>query len=235
MTTIHFLNVGHGDCTIIEHASGHRTMIDINNGCSLDEDTRRELAAEYGISGYEYALKQGYVQTIGGSFRKEYLAEAGYDVELTDPVDYYKERWGLQPIFRYIQTHPNLDHMRGLKRLSQEGIQILNFWDTPNSRTVTDFSGNDKDEWEEYQRLRRSATAPMARHVFVQEKGKYWNQDDQGGPGDGIHVLAPARDVTNGRSATDDPNTYSYVLRLNYNGFKVVLGSDASLDAWERI
>ncbi|HZS16312.1 MAG TPA: hypothetical protein VFA51_00095 [Candidatus Udaeobacter sp.] len=46
MTRIHFLNVGHGDCTIIEHASGHITMVDINNSDSLDEDTRRELAEE---------------------------------------------------------------------------------------------------------------------------------------------------------------------------------------------
>jgi competence protein ComEC len=31
MLRIHFLNVGHGDCTIISHPSGRLTMIDINN------------------------------------------------------------------------------------------------------------------------------------------------------------------------------------------------------------
>ncbi len=35
MVKIHFLNVGHGDCTIIEHHIGNITMIDINNSKTL--------------------------------------------------------------------------------------------------------------------------------------------------------------------------------------------------------
>ena len=49
MVKIHFLNVGHGDCTIIEHASGNLTMLDINNADQLDDDSRKELAEAYGI------------------------------------------------------------------------------------------------------------------------------------------------------------------------------------------
>jgi hypothetical protein len=41
----HFLNVGHGDCTIIRHPSGRLTMVDINNGQLLDADTLAEEAA----------------------------------------------------------------------------------------------------------------------------------------------------------------------------------------------
>src|SRR5438132_1700669 len=89
VTTIHFLNVGHGDCTIIEHASGNITMIDINNSDSLDDDTRRELAKEYGIVGTDYVTKKYLSAVSGESFRKRYLAAAGYDIPLTDPVDYY--------------------------------------------------------------------------------------------------------------------------------------------------
>jgi len=40
---VHFLNVGHGDCTLIEHASGRLTMIDINNGDDLDPDSATAL------------------------------------------------------------------------------------------------------------------------------------------------------------------------------------------------
>ena len=29
MAKIHFLNVGHGDCTVIEHNNGNLTVIDI--------------------------------------------------------------------------------------------------------------------------------------------------------------------------------------------------------------
>jgi len=36
---VHFLNVGHGDCTIIKHHSGRLTMIDINNSQDYDVDS----------------------------------------------------------------------------------------------------------------------------------------------------------------------------------------------------
>jgi beta-lactamase superfamily II metal-dependent hydrolase len=32
MSTVHFLNVGKGDCTLIEHNSGRDTLIDICKG-----------------------------------------------------------------------------------------------------------------------------------------------------------------------------------------------------------
>jgi hypothetical protein len=46
MLRIHFLNVGHGDCTIISHPSGRLTMIDINNSQDYDEESFNELLAE---------------------------------------------------------------------------------------------------------------------------------------------------------------------------------------------
>lgn len=44
---IHFLNVGQGDCTIVECPSGRLTLIDINNGKTLDASTRKEALAQY--------------------------------------------------------------------------------------------------------------------------------------------------------------------------------------------
>ncbi len=58
MVKIHFLNVGHGDCTIIEHASGRLTMIDINNGSELDRQSVSELAAAYGLSEQTRSLRK---------------------------------------------------------------------------------------------------------------------------------------------------------------------------------
>src|SRR5690349_1999769 len=115
MVKIHFLNVGHGDCTIIEHASGNLTMIDINNADQLDEDSRKELAEAYGITGAAYDLGRFLTKDFNLSFRKTYLQPKGYDVELTDPVNYYLQRWKGKSIFRFIATHPDLDHLRGLK------------------------------------------------------------------------------------------------------------------------
>jgi hypothetical protein len=47
MLKVHFLNVGHGDCTIIRHPDGRLTMIDINNAKDFDPTTAQEL----GLSG----------------------------------------------------------------------------------------------------------------------------------------------------------------------------------------
>jgi beta-lactamase superfamily II metal-dependent hydrolase len=236
MTSIHFLNVGHGDCTIIEHASGRITMVDINNSDSLDGDTRREIAEEYGITGIDYATKTYLADLLGESFRRKYLAEFGYNIPLTDPVDYLRFHWPGRPIFRYIQTHPDCDHLRGLERLRQEGIPILNFWDTSHSRTITDLKGSDEAEWKEYQRLRFSTENPKVLRLNRDTAhNKYWNQDDEGGSGDGIYVLAPTPELTNAANKSDDPNAHSYALWLQYGNYKVVLGGDCDESAWQSI
>ena len=237
MTKIHFLNVGHGDCTIIEHPSGNITMIDINNARHLDDTSRRELAAGYGISGVDYDLKLLNARSQNKSFRELFLANKGYNVELTNPVDYYLRNWGKKEIFRYIQTHADLDHMRGLKRLNQEGIQILNFWDTTHQKNVTEFKDTDEIEWTEYQRLRKSTSSPKVLHNLHDggKRSKYWNLDDAGGNGDGIHILAPTEELRDDANKSADTNAHSYVLWLEYAGIKVVLGGDATDTVWKFI
>ena len=54
MPTIHFLNVKQGDCSVIQHASGHVTVIDVCNAAAVAEtDTEKEIRmlAESGILG----------------------------------------------------------------------------------------------------------------------------------------------------------------------------------------
>src|SRR5437763_1815480 len=107
-TKIHFLNVGHGDCTVIEHPSGRRTMIDINNGGGYDDDTMAELQAAYppySFEDYQSVMAGIPLPSLRGRF-----ARAGYKVELTDPMEYYLSHWGKDGIFRYIQSHPDMDH-----------------------------------------------------------------------------------------------------------------------------
>lgn len=234
MVKIHFLNVGHGDCTIIEHASGNITMVDINNANQLDDDSRKELAETYGITGLNYESGLLVANMLHTSFRKAYLEAKGYDIELTDPIDYLATCWNGRSIFRFILSHPDLDHMRGLKRISQEGIPILNFWDTNHNITEKDTdSDDDKAEWAEYQKLRNSSSDPKARFNYRDNRGKYWNQDDIGGAGDGIYILAPTTDLC--KTADQDPNAHSYVIWFEYAGIKVVLGGDATEAVWESI
>lgn len=211
-------------------------MIDVNNADQLDENSRKELAEAYGITGVNYAAATLTSSLLNQSFRKAILEARGYNIELTDPISYFIARWKRRPIFRFILSHPDLDHIRGLERISQEGIEILNFWDTNHNIAEKDADSDaDKAEWAEYQRLRASTSEPK---VFFNDRGatgKYWNQDDGNGCGDGIYILAPTPEVRNAANEAEDPNAHSYVIWLQYNGYKVVLGGDATDSVWQSI
>src|SRR6266511_1503285 len=51
---LHFLNVGHGDCTFVDLPSGRLMMIDINNSKSLPEDDVIALAERHGVSTFDF-------------------------------------------------------------------------------------------------------------------------------------------------------------------------------------
>ena len=111
MAKIHFLNVDEGDCSIIEHDNGKITMIDICCG---------------NIEGGEN-MSETFSKSSANNIKGNYNQKA-YP---TNPVEYLKEH-GVKTIFRYIQTHPDMDHMDGLENLSNT-FSILNFWDTENN------------------------------------------------------------------------------------------------------
>jgi hypothetical protein len=143
MLTIHFLNVGHGDCTIIRHPSGRLTMVDINNSQDFDAQTFADELAEERLKHAANSLLGvglGSLASLGtlGSL-SEYAAVADRAKrELTDPIEFLKTHYSGQSIWRFVLTHPDLDHMRGLKLLS-ENIGISNFWDTDHTKTAPTF------------------------------------------------------------------------------------------------
>ncbi|MDR0534151.1 MAG: hypothetical protein LBH01_09360, partial [Verrucomicrobiales bacterium] len=137
MAKIHFLNVGHGDCTIIEHNNGNLTMIDINNGSELEEEDVKPILESLASNGSNYRAQVMAGQNKWKSWQT-LLSEAGYNIELTNPIEFLKSTYPNRSIFRYVQTHPDFDHMRGLAVLEAAGIEILNFWDTEHSRKWDD-------------------------------------------------------------------------------------------------
>src|SRR5258707_14853972 len=86
---VHFLNVGHGDCTIIEHPSGRLTMIDVNNSQDYDPESLEELKAErrirqnvnafataFGYSGFGYPGQPTLGEFIGEILETQKAAQA---------------------------------------------------------------------------------------------------------------------------------------------------------------
>src|SRR5262245_57606869 len=153
----HFLNVGQGDCTVIEFPSGRIGMVDIDNLRVLDRDTLRETLDEYHDS-LEYLLRK----SAGAGTEQldaEFLTKECQ--KLTDPLAYYDATIGAgRDLFRMIVTHADMDHMTGLHRLAyqQASKKILNFWHTGDgdynlARTTQaewERSPYDQRDWQAY-------------------------------------------------------------------------------------
>jgi beta-lactamase superfamily II metal-dependent hydrolase len=190
--TIHFLNVGKGNCAILDFPSGDLTMIDIDNS-RLDGDG-----------------------------------------ELTDPVAYLKREFPNRSLFRFILTHPDMDHMSGLHELSQT-VAIGNFWDTENTKSFPDSdwenSPYDRKDWETYQRLRVSAENPRCLRLLQgQTSDCCWTRD-------GVKILSPTTKLVRLGNEGDDPeyNHLSYVLRVQHADRTILFGGDATVEAWNEI
>ncbi len=229
MFEVHFLNVGHGDCIVIRHASGRISVIDINNGQSLDQLSFQELAGQYQLP---------YSKIASGSFheslRRGILCESGYNIKLTNPVDFLVKRYSQQGIFRYIQTHPHMDHMRGLYDLYRSGIIITNFWDVRHNFQPDLQTDSDRDNWNEYEQHRCGYRNTTLLYLTQGAAGQFFNAHSDG---DGIEVLWPTAEYVNELYKQGDinPNNLSYVLRVTYQGVKFIFGGDAEQYVWQEL
>jgi len=156
---------------------------------------------------------------------------------LQDPVAFLVSNYPGRPLFRYIQTHPDMDHMSGLDRLARS-VSIENFWDTNNDKSFSaaDWLGSPyrKEDWDRYRACRASSSDPKALQLQrFATADCCWCQD-------GITILSPSPALESlSRTAPDSDaqkyNHLSYVLMLEYAGVKVVLPGDASKATWDDI
>lgn len=212
---VHLLNVAPGDCSIIEHASGRRTMIDICSG-NLEQikETSKGLQAPSQIS-------------PKGNYR---MCES-----LTNPIEYIKNRgWG--SIFRFVLSHPDMDHMDGLQRLVDE-IGIHNFWDTGYFREKPSFERGPflEEDWDMYDALRtgnvdgvRSLTK-IAGNSFPLANQK----DADGNEPDYLCISAPSKELLVDPNPNDDINEASYIITYRSALGNFVFPGDAHDASWE--
>lgn len=222
MPVIHYLNVRQGDCIGIEHNSGHKTVIDVCN------------AAEP-ITTLEAILKTAGTLEAGvsGNFNQKKCP--------VNPISYFRDR-GWSRVFRFILTHPDMDHMDGLKAFFKE-FGPANFWDTDNVKGIDPLSWGaspyKKEDWTFYKTLRdgKPTTDPKRLTLFSGAKGKYFNQEEDGtGGGDGLHILAPTTALVDAANESDcDFNACSYVLLYQTGTRRIVFGGDSDDSTWEHI
>ena len=219
MLKIHFLNVGHGDCCIIEFIDGSRTaMVDINRTSEMDEQSLTELAESFSIS-----LDSLYGQSVTAA-----LESAGYDIELQDPI-VYLNNINKSSIFRFISTHPHIDHLSGLNALN-DSFSISNVWIIKNkyAQDFSKLSDSQKEDWNLYKSFRDTEEGKLNGTTIIRpEEGSeasFYTED-------GIKILAPNDDLK--KAGDTNVNEMSYVLLIQHKGKKIILGGDAEEATWK--
>jgi beta-lactamase superfamily II metal-dependent hydrolase len=226
MLKIHFLNVGHGDCCIVEFLDNKRiAMIDINRSANMDYDSAREV---YESQKSKRITFEDYLNQPDLSFiTNEHLLESGYDIELQDPLQYLRDN-NLGSIFRFISTHPHIDHLTGLSELSEE-FNIVNAWIIKNQYkpNIDNFTNYQKRNWRFYEKLRDTTKTEVDDIKIVRPREGY---EDVFYADDGIQILTPNKDLIN--SSNNNANNLSYVLLIKHKGRKILLPGDAEENIW---
>jgi competence protein ComEC len=220
MRRIHFLNVKNGDCIIFQRDDIF-TVFDICCG-NIEPDERAVLAeVEEVISEDELSIRGNY------SMRET----------PTNPIQYLKDI-GAKSIFRFILSHPDMDHMDGIKELFSN-FRVLNFWDNGIRREKPSFSTDHylEEDWTFYQSLingsysKTTVVTPKSG-----DKGKYWNDgDDVEKCGHYMDVLSPTPKLVGDANDNGNMNDASYVLSYRSNFGPVLFCGDSEDKTWEHI
>jgi len=219
MPTIHFLNVGRGDCSIIQHGSGRVTVIDICNG---NRNAR----------GYRLLKTIAERPSPLGWLTGDY----GMRENPTDPIRYLNNL-GVRHVFRFVLSHPDMDHLDGFKALVDE-IGIWNFWDSGVRKEKPNFEGSPYSEadWDCHVTVRDGRHSNIT--VVTPRSGSHFqfaNAGDPEGRGDCLDVLAPTASLVKAANENGDPNDASYVLIYRTCGGKIVFPGDAHDGTWEHV
>jgi beta-lactamase superfamily II metal-dependent hydrolase len=222
MSLIHFLNVKQGDCSIIQHNSDRVTVIDVCNAKPETIEARIEEAVNKSFA---------KLSVLGNFNQKDYPV---------NPLLYMKD-WGIGAVWRFILTHPDMDHMDGIEAF-WNAYNPPNFWDTDNTCNkdddFNDGSPYNYDDWAFYKEL-RAGKAPNGVNrftLFSGSSGKYWNMSEDGNSGaDGLHLLAPTPDLVREANDCDDFNDCSYALLYRTGKFRILFGGDSHDETWSHI
>jgi competence protein ComEC len=217
-TDVNILNVGRGSCTVVRSPSGRATMIDINDGGKLRPDEYEAIKQRSALGFFAEALIE----------KEEQL--------LDDPIDWFKAHIGTS-MMRFILSHPDMDHMAGIRRLlsGNAGIDISNFWDYDHarSRTEGDYPNNDAGwlDWRWYMGFHKQyqwegVTWPKRIQPLRGDEANYWTDDS-------IEILSPTQSLINDCDACDEYNNASYVIKVQHGPTSRLLApGDVESKAW---
>lgn len=155
-----------------------------------------------------------------------------------NPIEYLEEK-GVSSIFRFILTHPDMDHMDGIKALF-DNYEVINFWDTENTKEMaddTEWGRYSKEDWDFYQKIRKYEESPKVLHLLSGSRGQYYNKSEDGSSGaDGLYILAPTDELVEEANRTKEYNDCSYVILYRTgDGKKIIFAGDSAEKTWDYI
>lgn len=213
---VHYLNVKNGDCIIFERpSSGRVTLIDMSCGNLTTEDI--EEAKRISKPPGDYGMRNSP----------------------TNPIDYLTSK-GISKIWRFILTHPDMDHMDGIKRLFDEKT-ILHFWDCGIRKERPEFDEKTpylEEDWDFYEKLiANKVTGTRVITPRAGDIGKFWNADDdeKNGEGDYISIVAPDNGLVKTANEGGDINDASYVIVYRSSAGRIIFPGDSNDKTWEFI
>lgn len=225
MSIIHFLNVLEGDCNIIQHDSGRVSVIDVSNAYDA-VDTEEEKAVKASLTRAQMKLR-----TFVPAHKTNYRQKESPD----NPIDYLK-RLNINQIFRFIITHPDMDHLDGIKDL-YNNFGVLNTWDTNNDKHIdlnNFFAGYNKDDWKFYTDL-RDERVKIGRRLT-----NYDYNNNQHWPDDYLKILCPTKLLVQSGNDNKRYHDLSYVLlytppKAGGGTWKILFAGDSEDNSWEYI
>jgi competence protein ComEC len=218
MPRVHFLNVRNGDCSIIQHLSKRISVIDVN--CAFIPAVK---AAHFSLA--ENYQRKSWEPVPGNYHQKD---------DEDNPIEYLR-KLSVSQIFRFILTHPDMDHMGGIKDLFTE-FSPINFWDTANTKEITEGFGSRTDlkaDWEFYKNIRDTKTSKDSDPKrLVYDSGDSYDYFK----GDGLKILAPTPALIAEGNRRKKWNDASYViLYRTVGGKKLLFAGDSEDKTWEHI
>ncbi|MGQ7271996.1 ComEC/Rec2 family competence protein [Marinobacter nauticus] len=229
MARFHFLNVKNGDCSIIQHSSGHVSVIDVCNA-RLPKNAK-PLSLEETIS---FEADSFQIAQSSGA-RKNY----GQKKNPVNPIEYLISH-NINSIFRMAVTHPDMDHMDGLKDLFQYSVPA-NYYFTKNEKVMNggwEGSPYREEDWLLYKELRDSGSDenPKTMNLYSGDDGIHRTRNwDNQKPGDAFFTLAPSHELVESAIQSGDYNDSSYVFMYWSPAGKIIVCGDSHDNTWDHI
>ncbi|MCK5273960.1 MAG: hypothetical protein KAR37_04875 [Alphaproteobacteria bacterium] len=157
---------------------------------------------------------------------------------MENPIRYMRDR-GMNEIFRFVLTHPDMDHMDGIKDVFGE-FNPTNFWDTANTCSKSFPAGSPyrEEDWRFYKGLRdgQSASSPKRLTLYAGQRGPFYNRDGENGEvQDGLDILAPTPSLVAEANRTEDFNDASYVILYRSAAGRILFCGDSHDATWDHI